>query len=68
MAAAEEVLVPMDDSILAGPANPAIAFRDGRLPRGVKADEGTAKITGQFPAGSFFLGVLCVEAFSVPAR
>ena len=27
MAAAEEILVPMDDSILAGPANPAIAFR-----------------------------------------
>jgi hypothetical protein len=28
VAAAEEVLVPMDDSILAGPAIPAIAFRD----------------------------------------
>jgi hypothetical protein len=27
VAAAEEFLVPMDDSILAGPANPAIAFR-----------------------------------------
>jgi hypothetical protein len=28
VAAAEEVLEPMDDSILAGPAIPAIAFRD----------------------------------------
>ena len=27
VAAAEEILVPMDQSILAGPANPAIAFR-----------------------------------------
>jgi hypothetical protein len=29
MAAAEEILAPMDDIILAGPANPAIAFREG---------------------------------------
>src|ERR1700693_1543062 len=28
VAAAEEILVPMGESILAGPANPAIAFRD----------------------------------------
>jgi hypothetical protein len=28
VAAAEEILVPMDDIILAGPANPAIAFRE----------------------------------------
>jgi hypothetical protein len=31
VAAAEETLVPMDDSILAGPANPAIAFRAAML-------------------------------------
>jgi hypothetical protein len=31
VAAAEEILVPMDDSILAGSANPAIAFRDKRV-------------------------------------
>ena len=29
MAAAEEIHFPVDQSILAGPRNPAIAFRDG---------------------------------------
>jgi hypothetical protein len=31
-AAAEEIPVPMDDSILAGPTNPAIAFHDEIVP------------------------------------